>query len=597
MTDYAAPVRDMSFVIEELIGLESINTLPGLDWVTGDLVRAVLTEAGKFGGEVLAPLNRVGDIQGCELKNGVVTTPDGFADAYRQFTAGGWNGLIATPEYGGQGMPWLVATALGEIWESANLAFSLCPMLTQSGIWALSIHGSPELKDIWLAKLVSGEWAGTMNLTEPHAGSDVGALRTRAMREGDRFRIAGQKIFITWGEHDMAENIVHMVLARIDGAPEGTRGVSLFIVPKYLVNPDGSLGPRNDLRCAALEHKLGIHASPTAVMSYGDDGGAIGYLVGEENRGMEYMFTMMNNARLGVGREGLAMAERAFQQARDYAAGRVQGRSVADPAAGPVAIVNHPDVQRMLLTMKAEIEAMRALTYSVAADLDIARRHEDPGIRARRQARVDLLVPVVKAWCSDTGVAVTSEAVQVHGGAGFIEETGAAQHYRDSRITPIYEGTNGIQALDLVRRKILADRGAALDELMAEMDCLARSSANPRASAATAPILDALAGGIAELREATDWLLADRPARASDAAATPYLALLGTVAGGYLLARSAIIAESRTVADGEDPFYRSKVETARFYAECVLPKAASLKHAAIGGAELLQGFDHRRLWH
>ena len=594
MTDYAAPVRDMSFVIEELIGLETINTLPGLDWVTGDLVRAVLTEAGKFGAEVLAPLNRVGDMQGCELKNGVVTTPDGFADAYRQFAAGGWNGLIATPEYGGQGMPWLVTTALGEIWESANLAFSLCPMLTQSGIWALSIHGSPELKDTWLPKLVSGEWAGTMNLTEPHAGSDVGALRTRAVREGDRYRITGQKIFITWGEHDMAENIVHMVLARIDGAPEGTRGVSLFIVPKYPVNPDGSLGPRNDLRCAALEHKLGIHASPTAVMSYGDDGGAIGYLLGQENRGMEYMFTMMNNARLGVGREGLAMAERAFQQARDYAAGRVQGRSVDDPAAGPVAIVDHPDVQRMLMTMKAEIEAMRALTYSVAAELDIARRHDDPETRARRQARVDLLVPVVKAWCSDTGVAVTSEAVQVHGGAGFIEETGAAQHYRDSRITPIYEGTNGIQALDLVRRKILGDRGAALDELMAEMGALARSGG----STATAPILDALAGGLAELREATDWLLADRPARASAAAATPYLALLGTVAGGYLLARSAIIADSRAAAaDADDPFYRSKVETARFYAECVLPRAASLKHAAIGGAELLRGFDRQRLWH
>ncbi len=594
MTDYAAPVRDMSFVIEELIGLETINTLPGLDWVTGDLVRAVLTEAGKFGAEVLAPLNRVGDMQGCELKNGVVTTPDGFADAYRQFTAGGWNGLIATPQYGGQGMPWLVTTALGEIWESANLAFSLCPMLTQSGIWALLIHGSPELKDAWLPKLVSGEWAGTMNLTEPHAGSDVGALRTRAVREGDRYRITGQKIFITWGEHDMAENIVHMVLARVDGAPEGTRGVSLFIVPKYPVNPDGSLGPRNDLRCAALEHKLGIHASPTAVMSYGDDGGAIGYLLGQENRGMEYMFTMMNNARLGVGREGLAMAERAFQQARDYAAGRVQGRSVDDPAAGPVAIVDHPDVQRMLMTMKAEIEAMRALTYSVAAELDIARRHDDPETRARRQARVDLLVPVVKAWCSDTGVAVTSEAVQVHGGAGFIEETGAAQHYRDSRITPIYEGTNGIQALDLVRRKILGDRGAALDELMAEMGVLARSGG----SAATAPILDALAGGLAELREATDWLLADRPARASAAAATPYLALLGTVAGGYLLARSAVIADSRAAAaDADDPFYRSKVETARFYAECVLPRAASLKHAAIGGAELLQGFDRQHLWH
>ncbi len=592
MTDYAAPVRDMSFVIEELIGLDTVAALPGLDWVTGDLVRQVLAEAGKFGAEVLAPLNRTGDIEGCALRNGVVTTPEGFADAYRQFAAGGWNGTIAAPDHGGQGLPWLVATAIGEIWESANLAFSLCPMLTQSAIWALTIHGSPEQKDIWLPRLVSGEWSGTMNLTEPHAGSDVGALRTRAVREDGHYRIKGQKIFITWGEHDMAENIVHTVLARVDGAPEGTRGISLFIVPKFLVNADGSLGARNDLRCAALEHKLGIHASPTAVMSYGDDEGAVGYLVGEENRGMEYMFTMMNNARLGVGREGLAMAERAFQQARDYAAGRVQGRSIADPAAGPVAIVKHPDVRRMLMTMKAEIEAMRALAYAVAADLDVAGRHEDAETRARRQARVDLLVPVVKAWCSDTGVAIASEAVQVHGGAGFIEETGAAQHYRDSRITPIYEGTNGIQALDLVRRKILGDRGAAVGDLMAEMDALARGPG----SAATAPILDALAGGLAELGEATDWLLADRPAATAAAAATPYLALLGTVAGGWLLARSAAIADARAAEDG-DPFYRAKVDTARFYAECVLPRAASLKRAAIGGAALLDGFDEQRLWH
>ncbi|MDE0059066.1 MAG: acyl-CoA dehydrogenase [Defluviicoccus sp.] len=592
MTDYAAPVRDMSFVIEELIGLDTVATLPGLDWVTGDLVRQVLAEAGRFGAEVLAPLNRVGDLEGCALRNGVVSTPQGFADAYRRFTAGGWNGTIADPDYGGQGMPWLVATAIGEIWESANLAFSLCPMLTQSAIWAISIHGSPEQKDIWLPRLVSGEWSGTMNLTEPHAGSDVGALRTRAIRDDGHYRIKGQKIFITWGEHDMAENIVHTVLARVDGAPEGTRGISLFIVPKYLVNADGSLGARNDLRCAALEHKLGIHASPTAVMSYGDDEGAIGYLVGEENRGMEYMFTMMNNARLGVGREGLAMAERAFQQARDYAAGRVQGRALADPAAGPVAIVKHPDVQRMLMTMKAEIEAMRALSYSVAADLDVAGRHEDAGTRARRQARVDLLVPVVKAWCSDTGVAVASEAVQVHGGAGFIEETGAAQHYRDSRIAPIYEGTNGIQALDLVRRKILGDRGAALQDLMAEMGALAQTAG----SAATAPILDALADALKELGEANDWLLADRAPATAAAAATPYLALLGTVAGGWLLARSALVADARAEEDGE-AFYRTKVETARFYAECVLPRAASLKRAAIGGAALLDGFDERRLWH
>ncbi len=609
MSDFAAPLRDMQFVIEELVGLETVNTLPGLDWVSKDLVRAALAEAGRLGAEVLAPLNRTGDIEGARLENGVVTTPAGFAEAYRIFVEGGWNGVTAPQDHGGQGLPGLVGMAVGEIWDSANLAFSLCPMLTQCAVEALSIHGSPEQRRTWLPKLVSGEWSGTMVLTEPQAGSDVGALRTRAAREGDHYRIAGQKIFTTWGDHEMVENIVHMVLARTAGAPAGVKGISLFIVPKYLVDPDGSLGPRNDLRPTSLERKLGIHASPTAAMSFGDDEGAIGYLVGEENRGLEYMFTMMNNARIAVGREGLAIAERAYQQARAYARTRIQGRSIADPAAGPVAIVEHPDVRRMLVRMKAEIEAMRALAYSIAADLDVARLHADAAERARRRARVDLLAPVLKAWCSDRGVAIASEAVQVHGGAGFIEETGAAQHYRDARIAPIYEGTNGIQALDLVRRKVLGDDGAAVLALIDEM----RAHAGREGAAETAPIRLALAAGLDALEETTRWLLETAGSagaagaagseaagavgfEAAAAAAAPYLEILGTVAGGWMMARAAGLAVAAgaaagATADGDAPFYRTKIQTARFYAEVVLPRAASLERAAIGGAPLLADFD------
>ena len=589
MTEYAAPLRDMQFVIEELVGLPTVNTLPGLDWVTEDLVRAVLNEAGRFGGEVLAPLNRVGDLEGSRLENGVVVTPTGFADAYKGFVEGGWNGVTASQDHGGQGFPGLIGTAVGEIWDSANLAFSLCPMLSQSGIEALTVHGSPKQQQTWLPKLVTGEWSGTMVLTEPQAGSDVGALRTRAVLEDDHYRITGQKIFITWGDHEMAENIVHMVLARVVGAPEGIKGISLFIVPKYLVNPDGSLGPRNDLKAASLEHKLGIHASPTAVMSFGDDGGAIGYLVGEENRGIEYMFTMMNNARTGVGREGMAIAERAYQQAREYARTRIQGRS----AAGPVAIVHHADVRRTLVGMKAEIEAMRALAYTVAAGLDVARRHKDPSVRAQNQARADLLVPVLKAWCTDRGVAIASDGVQIHGGAGFIEETGAAQHYRDSRITPIYEGTNGIQALDLVRRKVMGDRGAAITVLIDEM----RADAGIEGAAETAPIRAALARAIADLDETTRWLLeATAAPETAAAAATPYLELLGTVVGGWMMARSAEIAvASEASANGDAAFYRTKTRTARYYGEAVLPRTLSLKQAAIGGASVLGAFGEEEL--
>ncbi len=579
MTAYAAPLREMQFVVEELVGLEPIRALPGREEATGDLLRAVLTEAGRFASDVLAPLNQPGDRQGSKLENGVVSTPDGFAEAYRAFVRGGWNGIAADAAWGGQGLPSLVATPVAEIWDGANLAFSLCPLLTQSAIELLARHGSPAQQRVWLPPLVEGRWTGAMNLTEPQAGSDVGALRTRAVRDGDRYRIVGQKIFITWGDHDMAENVVHIVLARVAGAPGGVKGLSLFIVPKFLVGADGSPGPRNDLRCAALEHKLGIAASPTAVMSYGDDGGATGYLVGEENRGIEYMFTMMNSARLGVGLEGVGVGERAYQQARDYALARVQGRDLADPAAGPAAIIRHPDVRRMLMTMKAEVEAARALAYWVAASLDVAASHPDPELRAAHRARVDFLTPVVKAWPTDLGVEIASTALQLHGGAGYIEETGAAQHYRDARIAPIYEGTNGIQALDLARRKLLGDRGAAARALIGEMRAFDRALAGS-SDPALAPIRRGLAEGVDAVDRATLWLLdADDPVLAAGGA-TPYLGLIGYVVGGYLMARAAAIA-SRKLADGdgERAFYAAKRAAAGFYVGHVLPRAGALERA------------------
>ena len=595
MTEYAAPLREMQFAIEELVGLPAVNTLPGLDWVTPDLVRAVLGEAARFGEEVLAPLNRSGDLEGARLENGVVSVPAGFTEAYSRFVAGGWVGITAPPEHGGQGLPRLVGSAVGEIWEAANMAFSLGPLLTQAGVEAIDRHGSDAQRETWLPKMVTGEWAGTMMLTEPQAGSDVGALATRALCDGDRYRLRGQKIFTTWGDHEMAANIVHMVLARVAGAPEGVKGISLFIVPKYLPNDDGSPGPRNDLRPVALERKLGVHASPTAVMSLGDGDGAVGYLVGEENRGLEYMFTMMNTARLGVGREGLAIAERARQQARAYAASRVQGRPLADPAGGPVPILRHPDVRRMLMGMKAETEAMRALVYTVSALLDAADRHPDAAVRADRQARAGLLVPVVKAWCSDRGVAAASEGVQVHGGAGFIEETGAAQHFRDSRIMPIYEGTNGIQALDFMRRKLLGDRGRAAAALIAEM----RADAGRPGPAETADVRAALDEGAAVLDEATGWLMEtarDEGVETAAAGAAPCLEAFGTVAGGWLMARAAECAVEALDSAGDDAgFYEAKLRTARYYAAAVMPRAASLKRAAAGAAAALADFDEALL--
>ena len=586
MSDYSAPLDDMRFVINEIAGLESIAALPGYEDASPDLIDAVLEEAAKFGGEVLAPLNRSGDTLGCVLENGVVRSPDGFKQAYASFVESGWNGIPFDPEYGGQGLPWLVATAVSEIWDAANMAFSLCPMLTQGTVELLSAHGTDDQKAKFLPKLISGEWNGTMNLTESQAGTDLALLRAKAEPEGDHYRISGQKIFITYGETDFTENIVHMVLARTPDAPPGVKGISLFIVPKFMVNADGSLGERNDLRCVSIEHKLGIHASPTAVMAYGDDGGAIGYLVGEENQGLQYMFTMMNNARLAVGLEGVAVAERSYQQARDYAQDRVQG-TTGTSGGEAVAIIQHPDVRRMLLSMRAQTEATRALAYYLAAAIDKAKRHPDADERRRHQALVDLLIPVVKGWSSDVGIDVANTGVQVHGGMGFIEETGAAQHLRDVRITAIYEGTNGIQAIDLVGRKVGREGGATARALIETMraDLLALPAVGDME-----PVRQRLADGIDALAKATDWLVdsfADDP-NAVAAGAVHYMKLLGIVAGGWLMTKAAATANVKLAAGDGDPRYlKGKLVTTRFFADHILVQSAGLAEAfTTGGASV-----------
>jgi acyl-CoA dehydrogenase len=590
MSTYIAPLRDMRFVMTELAGLGELSSLPGFEEVSPELAEAVLDEAARLATEVLAPLNKSGDEQGARLTKDGVVAADGFAKAYRQFAEGGWSGLSGDPEFGGQGLPGLLHAATVEMWNSSNMAFALCPLLTAGATESLRQHGSEELKGRYLPKLVSGEWTGTMNLTEPQAGSDLAAVRTKAVPEGEHYRLYGQKIFITWGDHDMTDNVIHLVLARTPDAPEGVRGISLFVVPKFLLNADGSPGQRNDVHCVSLEHKLGIHASPTCVMSFGDQGGAIGYLVGQENKGLAHMFTMMNEARQKVGIQGLAIAERAYQQAREYAKERVQGRLAASKSAGAagdtVAIIHHPDVRRMLMTMKSQVEAMRAFAYVMAADMDRAHRDPDAAERARRQARVDLLIPVLKAWCTELGVEIASMGVQVHGGMGYIEETGACQFLRDARIAPIYEGTTGIQAADLAGRKLASDQGAAMAALVAEIREvvleLERSADTQVASVGTA-----LVAGVQALDDATAWMLhalATQP-DAALASSVDYLMLTGYVCGGWQMGRAALAA-SRKSAANEDPedFHRTKLATARFYADKVLPKANALLEAIRSGA-------------
>ncbi|MCX7892643.1 MAG: acyl-CoA dehydrogenase [Burkholderiales bacterium] len=582
---YTAPVRDMQFVLEELAGLAEIAKLPGLEEATPDLVAQILEESAKFCGEVLAPLNWAGDREGAVLADGAVRTPQGFKEAYRQFAEAGWTALEGPAAYGGQGLPKVVGAPVIEMWKASNISFALCPMLTSGAIEALVLRGSEAQKRTFLPKMVAGEWTGTMNLTEPQAGSDLAQVKTRAVPEGDHYRLFGQKIFITYGEHDLAENIVHLVLARTPDAPPGVKGISLFIVPKFLVNPDGSLGARNDVKCIKLEEKLGIHASPTCVMVFGDAGGAVGYLVGEENRGLEYMFIMMNAARFGVGMEGVGLADRAYQRAAAYAKERVQSRDVAG-SAGPVTIVHHPDVRRMLMTMRAGSEATRALAYVVAAAMDRAHHHPDAAERKRNQAFVDLMIPVVKGWSTELAIEIASLGVQVHGGMGFVEETGAAQHLRDARITTIYEGTTGIQANDLVGRKIGREGGVTAKAVIAEMKATAAALA-----AAAEPDLKAIGGrlaaGIGALERSVDWIVANFGAdpRGVHAGAVPFLELMGIVSGGWQMGRAALAAAGKLAkGEGDAAFLRAKIATARFFADHYLTHAPGLATTVTEGA-------------
>ena len=579
---YRAPVREMRFVLEELLGAGSLAASAELADYSDELARSVLEEAARFAEGVLEPLNRPGDLHGARwTPDGVVTAP-GFRDAYRQFAAGGWTALGADPNFGGHPAPRALVTAAGEFWGSACLAFKLGPMLTHGAVHALELCGSATQKERYLKRMISGEWTGTMVLTEPQAGSDLGLVRTRAVPDGDRYRLFGQKIFITWGDHDLTPNTLHMVLARIEGAPAGVRGISLFVVPKVLVNADGSLGARNDVRCLSIEHKLGIHASPTCVLAFGEKQGALADLVGEPGRGLEYMFIMMNSARLSVGSEGYAVGERALQRATEWARTRLQGKAPLAAGAGPVPIIQHPDVKRMLLTMKSQTEASRALTLYAAFQFDLAAHSADGKVRRTAQARGELLTPIVKGWCTEIGNEVAATGVQVHGGMGYIEETGAAQYVRDVRITTIYEGTTGIQGNDLIGRKLGRDRGAAIGELIAEMERELRSleSGDP----AVLAVREAALGAVAALKSATQALLrtlASRP-EVGLAVSVPYLKLCGYVIGGWLLAKSAAIAAAKV--DGpESAFYAAKIRTAAFYAAQVLPTAAALARVVEGG--------------
>ena len=589
MSEYHAPLRDMRFVLEEIVNMKAINSLPGYGEATPDLVDAVLEEANKLASGVLAPLNQVGDEQHSRLVDGVVRAPDGFAEAHQQFVESGFSGLPFDPDYGGQGLPYVLGAPLNEMWASANMGYSLLPLLTQGGIDLISHYGTPEQKSIYLENLVTGKWSGTMNLTEPQAGSDVGAVKTKAEQQIDgSYKITGTKIFITWGDHELADNIIHLVLARLPDAPGGTKGISCFIVPKYLINEDGSRGERNDVRCVSLEHKLGIHASPTAVMSFGDEGGATGYLVGPENSGMRCMFVMMNNARFGVGLEGIAIAERAYQHALAYAKERVQGRVVG--GAQGAAIVDHPDVRRMLMTMKALTEASRALAYYAGGQNDISNHHEDEIVRQAAYDRLALLTPLVKAWSTDIGVQVASLGVQVHGGMGFIEETGAAQYYRDARIAPIYEGTNGIQALDLVGRKLPLAGGDTVAALFAEISGVI----SELQSGDLAEVGKTLAEALEALVEATGWIAtgdADDP-RSQGTGATNYLEMFSTVVGGWLMGRAALAARRRLANDeGDAGFNQAKIATTRFFAEQILSRVPGLLKAVTSSSEATFAID------
>jgi alkylation response protein AidB-like acyl-CoA dehydrogenase len=584
MTAYVAPQRDIRFALEHLVDLPGLSKLPAFAHADPETVYGLLEELGRFVSDVLAPLDRVGDTVGSkhDPATGDVTTPPGWRDAYRQYADAGWGSVPFAPEHGGGGFPWLVAIAMQELLTSSNMAFSLCPLLTQGAIDMLSHHGNEEQQERYLRQMVSGEWTGTMNLTEPEAGSDVGALRTKAIPAPDgSWRISGQKIFITYGEQDMTDNIVHLVLARVPGAPPGTKGISCFIVPKYVLREDGSPGERNAVRCIGIEHKMGIHASPTCVLEFD---GAVGFLIGEANAGMRYMFTMMNNARLSVGLSGLAIGEVSYQQALAYAQERRQGRAVGAPAGTASPIVEHADVRRMLYTMRSTIEAMRGLIYLNAEAIDRARQADTAEDRTEAEELADLLTPISKAWCTDMGNELASLAVQVHGGMGYIEETGIAQRYRDIRIAAVYEGTNGIQAMDLVGRKLPMRAGGVIDDLLGRIEAL--DGELEAAGDELASIRAALAAAVSAVRDTTSWLLASLAADPNDAfaGATPYLRQLGITVGGWVMARQALAARSLGV---DDPFNAAKVTTARFYCEQLLPQAAGLSAAVKAGKDVL----------
>jgi alkylation response protein AidB-like acyl-CoA dehydrogenase len=599
---YRAPVKDLRFVLDELLDTEALRACPDFADYSSETADAVLGEAARFAETVLEPLCKSGDREGARWSADGVTMPSGFKEAYQQFCESGWPSLRALGEFGGQHVPAVLGTAVEELWASSNLAFKLCPMLTQGAVEALQHFGSARQKELYLRKMVSGEWTGTMNLTEPQAGSDLAQVRTRAVPAGPNYRIYGQKIFITYGEHDLTENIVHMVLARIEGAPPGVRGISLFTVPKYWVNDDGSPGARNDLYCASIEHKLGIHASPTCVMMYGENEGALGQLVGEPNRGLEYMFVMMNAARLSVGLEGYAQGERAFQQAAQWARSRVQGKppvpvaKVAGSASlgtssSPAPIIGHPDVKRMLLGMKSTVEASRALALYAAHQLDLGAAHPDEAVRAAAQARGDLLIPIVKGFCTENGIDVASTGVQVHGGMGYVEETGAAQTLRDVRITTIYEGTTGIQSNDLIGRKFGRDRGAALRTLLDEMQASLGGIGND--NVAVTHSRDAALDGVMRLRRSAEALLAalaSSPDRAM-AVSVPFLKLCGLTIGGWLMARAACIAARKLGEGGDREFLEGKLATAHFYATQVLPQVLALEHICMRGSDAIVGTD------
>jgi alkylation response protein AidB-like acyl-CoA dehydrogenase len=590
---YNAPLKDMQFVLNELADLSAIAQLPGCEDATPDTVEAVLEENAKFCRDVIAPLNHAGDKEPSFWHDGEVTTSKGFKEAFRAFADAGWQGVQHPAEYGGQGLPKLVATPCMEMLHGSNLAFALVALLTDGAIEALLTAGTDAQKSRYIEPLISGQWTGTMNLTEPQAGSDLAAVRTRAVPQGDgTYKIFGTKIYITYGEHDMAENIIHLVLARTPDAPPGVKGISLFIVPKFMVNEDGSLGERNDAHCVSIEHKLGIKASPTAVLQFGDNGGAIGTLVGEENRGLEYMFIMMNAARFGVGMQGVGLAERAYQQAAAFAKERVQSRAV-EGSSGPVAIINHPDVRRMLMSMRSQTEAARALAYVGAGLSDLAHSHPDEATRKANLAVYEYLVPVIKGWSTEMSEQVARDGVQVHGGMGFIEEAGAAQHYRDAKILTIYEGTTAIQANDLVGRKTVRDGGAVAKSIIAQVRATETQLGDGQ-GADFAAIRAQLAAGSAALEAVVDFVVANTRSdpRAVFAGSVTYLKLAGIVLGGWQMARAALAAQRKLDAgDGDAAFYRAKIATARFFADHILSQAEGLRHAIVEGSAGVLALD------